>query len=99
MRPCPSTNKRPRPCQIDEARMSSGDSNPYQSPTSTQTARPEIVPDAEVWEDNGLLVLRKNAVLPDRCVKCNAPAEGFRLRRNLSWHQPAIYLTIFIGLL
>jgi uncharacterized membrane protein len=43
--------------------------------------------------------MHKQTVLPDRCVKSNQPAFGRRLRRDLSWHHPAIYLTIFIHLL
>lgn len=52
-----------------------------------------------VWRDNDTLVMTKNASLPDRCVKCNAPAHGFRLKRNLSWHHPALALLIFVALL
>ncbi|HEY2148034.1 MAG TPA: hypothetical protein VGH32_08865 [Pirellulales bacterium] len=77
--------------------MSSSELNPYQSPQAMLT--PQIVPGADVWQDGNLLVLRKGSVLPDRCIKCNAPAEGYRLRRNLSWHHPALFLTIFAGLL
>jgi len=77
--------------------MSSANPNPYQAPPAVLT--PQIVPGGDVWQDRGLLVIRKGAVLPDRCVKCNAPAEGYRLKRNLSWHQPAIYLTILAGIL
>jgi hypothetical protein len=39
------------------------------------------------------------SVFPDRCVVCNAPAGGYRLRRTLYWHHPAIYLSILGGLL
>src|SRR6266446_5069294 len=78
-------------------KMSSAHSNPYQAPQAVLT--PQIVPGGDVWQDRGLLVIRKGAVLPDRCVKCNAPAEGYRLKRNLAWHQPAIYLTILAGIL
>ncbi|HEV2969220.1 MAG TPA: hypothetical protein VGY55_04460 [Pirellulales bacterium] len=77
--------------------MSNAEINPYQAPQAPLTA--QIVPGDEVWQDRGLLVLRKGAVLPDRCVKCNEPAEGYRLKRNLSWHHPAIYLTILAGVL
>ena len=35
-------------------------------------------PRHDIWQDGRLLVLRKGAVLPDRCVKCNS-AEGYRL--------------------
>src|SRR5690242_4311267 len=44
------------------------------------------------------LVIPHNAPLPDRCVKCNAPAHGFRLQRNLTWLHPAYLLLLFGGL-
>ncbi|HUY88547.1 MAG TPA: hypothetical protein VMV10_07425, partial [Pirellulales bacterium] len=42
--------------------------------------------------------MHKRAVLPDRCVKCNRPAGGGRLKRSLSWHHPAWFLLILISL-
>jgi hypothetical protein len=48
-----------------------------------------------VWRDGATLVMHKSAYLPDRCVKCNAPANGQRLRRKLSWHHPALYILVF----
>ena len=56
-------------------------------------------PPGGVWRDNSTLVMTKEAPLPDRCVKCNAPAHGVRLRRSLSWHHPVLYLLIFVGVL
>lgn len=53
----------------------------------------------EVWRNNSTLVFNKNALLPDRCVKCNSPADGSRLKRKLSWHHPALYLLILAGFL
>jgi len=43
--------------------------------------------------------MRSQTPLPDRCVRCNAPARGYRLKRELFWHHPGFYLLIFIGLL
>jgi len=37
----------------------------------------------------------KNALLPDNCVRCNAPANGLRVRKKLAWHHPLLYLLIF----
>lgn len=51
------------------------------------------------WRDGNALVMHKQGDLPDRCVRCNAPANGIRLKRDLSWHHPAIYLIILAGLL
>jgi hypothetical protein len=35
--------------------------------------------------EGSLLVMSPEAVLPDRCVKCNAPADGQRLVVSLTW--------------
>ncbi|MEO8434162.1 MAG: zinc finger Ran-binding domain-containing protein [Pyrinomonadaceae bacterium] len=53
----------------------------------------------EVWHDRSILVFTRDAMLPDRCVKCNSFVDGSRLRKKLSWHHPAIYLLILAGLL
>ena len=37
--------------------------------------------------------MSKDARLPDRCVKCNQPTQT-RLKRNFSWHHPALYLLL-----
>ena len=50
-----------------------------------------------VWRDNKTLVMTKDASLPDQCVKCNAPAHGFKLKRKLSWHHPALYVVILVA--
>ena len=50
-----------------------------------------------VWREGKTLIMTKDAALPDQCVKCNAPAHGFRLKRNLSWHHPAFYLVILVA--
>jgi ribosomal protein L40E len=47
------------------------------------------------WRDKSTLVMTKDASLPDRCVKCNAPANGLRLKRKLAWHHPVLYLLVF----
>jgi hypothetical protein len=52
-----------------------------------------------VWQDGSMLITTTigEVVLPDRCVKCNSPANGYRLRRKLSWHSPLYYLLILVG--
>jgi hypothetical protein len=52
-----------------------------------------------IWRDQATLVMTKDASLPDRCVKCNAPANGLRLKRRLAWHYPVLYLVALIALL
>ena len=52
-----------------------------------------------VWRSKKDLVVSHGAEMPDRCVRCNAPAQGRRLKRRLYWHHPAIYLLILCSLL
>ncbi len=51
-----------------------------------------------LWRSGNLLVMHKNAILPDQCVKTNDPAFGKRLKVNLIWHHPALYLLILLNL-
>lgn len=69
-------------------------------PIFFQKVREGLVPGAfSVWRQENLLVMRKKSPLPDRCVKCNAPASGRKLTRKLFWHSPYYYLLIPAGLL
>jgi hypothetical protein len=52
-----------------------------------------------IWRMNKQLVTRSETPFPDRCVKCNAPAGGFRLKRVLYWQPPAFYLLLFCNIL
>ena len=52
-----------------------------------------------VWQKNGVLIITREASLPDRCVKCNMPTAGSGVTRKLSWHHPVIYLAILGGAL
>jgi hypothetical protein len=86
------------------------DINPYASPLSMDESIRSIedrdmatLAERQEYEQ-GLfrkgkqLVMHRNATLPERCVKSNEPSLRY-LRRNLSWHHPALYLTVFIGIL
>jgi hypothetical protein len=52
-----------------------------------------------VWRDKAKLVVSKGAPLPDRCVKCNGPAPGPKLKKKYTWHHPIFFILIFAGLL
>lgn len=52
----------------------------------------------DVWRQNRRLVARPGTTFPDRCVKCNGAAEGYRLKRTLYWAHPAYLLLIFCSL-
>jgi hypothetical protein len=74
------------------------DFNPYAAPV-TDLSTPRSPDEVGVWRDGDLLIMSKDGELPDRCLKCNAPAEGWRLRRNLSWHPQGYYLIILFNLI
>ena len=82
--------------------MSSSE-NPYQPPTQPPL-KPGVPPvvaqpmEVGLWRKDHLLVMHKSAELPAICVKSGQPAKR-RLRRSLSWHHPAIFLTILISVL
>ena len=54
---------------------------------------------ANIWRKNKQLVTISETPFPDRCVKCNAPANGYRLKRVLYWQHPAYYLLLLCNLL
>lgn len=72
--------------------------NPYEAPKGDLKPIGSLA-DGGLWRDGNLLVMRKDALLPDRCLRCDSPAEGYRLKRNLSWHHPAWYLIVLANLL
>lgn len=51
---------------------------------------------AAMWRDNNKLVVGRDAQLPDRCVKCNAPA-GNRLVKKMYWHPQWYFLLLCLG--
>lgn len=52
-----------------------------------------------LWRSGKDLIMFKDAPLPERCIKCNGPAPGAGLKRNLTSGAPAIYLVILYRLL
>ncbi len=71
-------------------------------PTFLQRLREGAMPSGAsggFWRTKNLLVTHPQISLPDRCVRCNAPAYGFRLKRKFYWHPPAYFLFIFLNLL
>jgi hypothetical protein len=51
-----------------------------------------------IFQKGKLLIVHKQAVLPDLCIKSNEPTSE-RLKRKLMWHHPAVYLVILFNLL
>lgn len=50
----------------------------------------------EVWRNGNVLIMKKDAELPDRCIKCNLPAET-HIRRDLFWHANWVYFLVFLS--
>ncbi len=47
------------------------------------------------WRDGNILVVPTGEALPDRCVKCNAPAVKDK-PRAFTWHHPGWYLLLLL---
>lgn len=63
----------------------------YQPPTS----QPYNLNYAQgVWRDGPLLVMTKETILPNRCIKCNAPAAKL-MSRTVEWY-PRYVILVFI---
>ena len=75
----------------------SQDLNPYAPPRATLEAPPDE--GLELWRAGKILVCRRDAVFPERCVKCNAPAEPPPVRYKLAWHSSWWYLLILVYVL
>jgi hypothetical protein len=65
---------------------------PYASPAGS-------MPTAGVYRQGKILVAYKGATLPTNCVKCNAPADKSPKSRKFTWHHPAYYCLLFLGVL
>ena len=39
----------------------------------------------ELWRKGHLLIFHSETEFPDRCIRCNAPANGYRLKAQLYW--------------
>ncbi len=75
------------------------DINPYASP-QTHSGVPleaELV-ESSAWRNGNLLIVGHNAVLPPRCVKCNAPTDRPHKRFRMTWYSPLAYLGLLLGL-
>jgi hypothetical protein len=76
------------------------DFNPYAAPETSISPAP-IADDSRstgqgVWRSGETLVMLKTALLPHRCVKCNATARRL-LDRSLTWYHPAYLWLLLLG--
>jgi hypothetical protein len=71
--------------------------NPYAAPK----AKIEAVADEglALWRDGKILVCRREAEFPGRCVKCNEPAEFEKERFKLNWHASGWYILVLLNVI
>jgi hypothetical protein len=50
-----------------------------------------------VWRDGKLLVFDSWAELPDRCLRCNAPAEGNKIKKTFRLSRPGLDLLALVA--
>lgn len=65
--------------------------------TGGNGSSPEHDPAMRAWRDGPLLVMAPDAVLPDRCVKTDLPANGRTADVMLLWHEPALYWLLLLS--
>ncbi|WP_146576152.1 hypothetical protein [Neorhodopirellula pilleata] len=76
--------------------------NPYQTPINPYTPTSNsafIGPQGQIYRKGRILIMHRDATLPDICFKSNEPTAGYRLRRKLSWHNQWIALAILLNVL
>jgi hypothetical protein len=71
--------------------------NPYAPPAEDPGSWRPVHGGACWREGDAVVVRRPEAELPDRCVRCNEPAQGYRLQRKLYWHHPGLYVVLVIS--
>ncbi len=73
--------------------------NPFAAPEGPEPAEPvRKYRNTQAWRDGEWLVARETLVLTDHCIRCGEPASS-RVRQQVSWHGPFIYLTLLLGLI
>ncbi len=71
--------------------------DPYALPES-HAGGPRVSDGAGAWRRKKTLIIDREPRLPDRCVKCNAPAEE-RLHVKISWHKQWVYVMVLLNVL
>jgi hypothetical protein len=74
--------------------------NPY-APSAASLAGATVIPadSGGAWRDGKLLILTREAALPNRCVRCNEPSQEPTKSRRVYWHSPWLYLLILANIL
>lgn len=69
---------------------------PY-NPYATPEAEVDHTPEGALWREGRLIVVKRGESLPERCVKCNQPAEGSSFRPRLFYYRWPIVIAIVVS--
>lgn len=72
--------------------------NPY-APSRASLAGGTVRPTEGVWRENKVVVVARDHDLPERCVKCNEPADEPTKARKVYWHHPGYYVLLLINVI
>ena len=74
--------------------------NPYAPSRASLGSGTAQVDDSRVWRlDKKILIMAPDSELPDRCVKCNEPADEPTKPRKVYWHHPGYYAVLLINVI
>lgn len=72
--------------------------NPY-APSQASLNGGTVRDYSNVWRFEKIVILVPDSELPDRCVKCNDPAEQPTKTRKVYWHHPGFYAVLLINVI
>ncbi|MBL8268746.1 hypothetical protein [Steroidobacter sp.] len=72
--------------------------NPY-APSQASLNGGTVRDYSNVWRFEKIVILVPDSDLPDRCVKCNDPAEQPTKTRKVYWHHPGFYAVLLINVI
>jgi hypothetical protein len=74
------------------------DVNRFAAPSTELVTTFELLPgEVGCWQEGTTLVMTRGVELPDRCIKCNLPAGGYKLECRVSWHPGLVYALLAMG--
>lgn len=74
------------------------DDNPFAAPRAKPDSSTIDPVEAGPWTQRGLLICRRSAALPDRCLFCNEPTQGKRRHVRLYHFRMGEFAILLVGL-
>lgn len=72
--------------------------NPY-APSRASLAGSGTSSGQLVWRFEKIVIMARDGQLPERCVKCNEPADEPTKSRKVYWHHPGYYILLLINMI